>query len=104
MTTNEYLDLVQESLIIESDYALAKALGVTRGAIYNYRNGLSTMNPKVAIKIAIVLNLHPAMLLAHASAERADTPEEAAIWDEVAQKFAPPLFVQNALKKRLASA
>ncbi|WP_255992048.1 hypothetical protein [Chitinolyticbacter albus] len=43
-TMGDYLDAAKAALGIESDYALAKRVGVSHGAISNYRAGFSKMD------------------------------------------------------------
>ena len=43
MKTVEYLDAIKAKLLLPSDYAIAKTLGVTYQSIQAYRSGRSAM-------------------------------------------------------------
>jgi plasmid maintenance system antidote protein VapI len=87
MNTLEYLDACKVELGIESDYALAKALGVAQSSVSNYRVGRSRIDDDVALTIARILHIEPIVVIAHANAERAKTPEQKAKWMDVAEKI-----------------
>jgi len=87
MNTLEYLAACKARLGIESDYALAKQLGVRQPTISSYRMGRSRMDDDVALKVAEILNLHPLQVIAAANAERAKTPEQRARWTGMMEKF-----------------
>lgn len=87
MNTLEYLAACKTRLGIESDYALAKALGVTQQAVSSYRSGNSKINDDVALRVAEILHLHPLQVIAAANAERAKTEEAKARWMGVMEKF-----------------
>ena len=69
--TNELLDMAKAKLEVSSDYALAKKLGITRGAVSNYRQGLNFLSNEVAYNIAKLLWLHPLTVVASVEYERA---------------------------------
>lgn len=87
MNTLEYLAACKARLGIESDYALAKQLGVRQPTISSYRMGRSRMDDDVALKVAEILNLHPLQVIAAANAERAKTDEQKARWMGLMDKF-----------------
>ncbi len=87
MNTLDYLAACKARLGIDSDYALAKALGITQQAVSSYRSGNSKINDDVALKVAEILQLHPLQVIAAANAERARTPEAKARWMGVMEKF-----------------
>lgn len=87
MNTLELLEAVKTARCITSDYALAKALGVTQSTVSNYRTGRSRIDDDVALSIADILGLHPLAVIATANAERAKTPEQRARWSGVMEKF-----------------
>lgn len=80
MKSHEYIDAVKARLNLPSDYAAAKALGITRSAVSNYRNGVSSLADPVAIKVAEVLDLDPAEILIDCQMERAPDPATRAAW------------------------
>lgn len=87
MNTVEYLQQAKKALKIESDYALAKALGITRSAISAYVQGRTTMSDDTAVKVANVLGKHPAIVMIDMHREREKNPELRAVWNSVMEKF-----------------
>jgi len=87
-TTIELLDLLSELHGDASDYRLAKLIGVNRSAISNYRRGVSHFGNREAFRVAELLNLDPAYVVACAMAERSRSDEERAIWERVARAVA----------------
>lgn len=87
MDTLEYLAACKKRLGIESDYALAKALGVSQTGISNYRTGRSRIDDNVALTIAQILGVNPLVVIAQANAERARTPELRAKWLGIIEDF-----------------
>ncbi len=84
MRTNEYLDAVRERLNLSSDYKLAKVLKVHQTTISNYRHGRSAIADDVAVRVAELLQLDPARVLADMAAERSSSDQVRAIWSRVA--------------------
>jgi transcriptional regulator with XRE-family HTH domain len=84
MNTIEYLDAVRERLNLGSDYKLAKVLGVHQTTISNYRHGRSALADDVAVRVAELLQLDPARVLADMAAERSSSEAVRAIWSRVA--------------------
>lgn len=87
MNTLDYLAACKRRLGIESDYALAKALGVTQAAVSSYRREKSAINDDVALTVAEILGVNPMGVIAAANAERAKTPEQKARWTGMMEKF-----------------
>ncbi|MGK5023083.1 hypothetical protein [Janthinobacterium sp. LB2P10] len=87
MNTLEYLRAVKVRLGIESDYALATRLGITRSAVSKLQLGKGVFGDDVALTVAQILDVHPLVVIAQANAERANTPEVRARWMDVVQGF-----------------
>lgn len=87
MNTLELLDAVKTRRGITSDYALAKALGVTQTAVSSYRTGNSKISDDVALTVAEILGMHPLAVIAVANAERAKTEKQKARWAGLVEKF-----------------
>jgi len=87
MNTLEYLAAVKKRLVIESDYALAARLGVTRSAISKLQQGKGVFGDDVALTVAQILDLNPLIVIAQANAERANTPEARSRWMELVEGF-----------------
>jgi transcriptional regulator with XRE-family HTH domain len=86
-TTVEYLDAVKARLDLPSDYALAKALCVTRAAVSKYRLGLSVFDDNTALRVAEVLSVTPFEVIAAANAERSKDEPVRALWEGAWEKF-----------------
>lgn len=86
MNTLQYLTACKTKLGIESDYALAKALGMTQSTISGYRAGRSRMDDDAALKVAAILGIDPLEPIAAANAERAKSPEMKAVWESLMKK------------------
>jgi transcriptional regulator with XRE-family HTH domain len=87
MNTLEYLQAVKKKLGIESDYALAKRLGITRSAVSNLQLGKSIFSDDVALAVAQILDVPPIEVIAQANAERATTPEMRDRWMSLISGF-----------------
>lgn len=80
MKTIEYLNATKAQLGIQSDYALAAELGVTRSAISKLQQGGVSFGDDVALKIADILGRNPLEVIAAANSERAKDPEMRKRW------------------------
>jgi hypothetical protein len=90
MRTIDYLNTVRSRYGLTSDYQLAHKLGLRPSSMSNYRHETSFFNEEIATFIANLLDLPPARVVAHANAERwtrANKPELAQMWLDVAAKF-----------------
>ena len=87
MNTLEYLSAVKARLGIESDYALAQRLGITRSAVSIFTRGKGIFGDDVALSVAQILEINPLIVIAQANAERASTPEMRARWIDVMDKM-----------------
>lgn len=84
--TTEYLDACKVSLQVESDYALAKKLGISTGGIANYRSARSYPDDQVCAKIAEVLGVEPGVIVAGVQVDRHQADESAATWRWIYEK------------------
>lgn len=87
MDSIQYLQKAKEKLNIQSDYALAPHLGVTRSAVSKIVNKKCTLGDETAIRVADILEIPRAAVLADVYAEREKNPEVAAVWKSVWEKF-----------------
>lgn len=85
-TTEKYLEAAKKKLGIESDYELAKRLGIQRTAVSNYRTGRSVMDDYTAAKIAQALDINPLTVIATANAEREKVTERRTFWLKIASQ------------------
>lgn len=86
-TTIEFLDAVKAKTGVPSDYALSPILEVTRSAVSRYRNGKDFLGDETALRVAKILEVEPATVLAAVHAERAKTAEEKAVWKLIYEKL-----------------
>lgn len=84
MKTGEYILMAKKASGIESDYALAKKLGITRQAISNYVNKKSVMDDYTAAKVAELLGINALEVIAAANAEREKDAGRVAFWHRLA--------------------
>lgn len=87
-STVQYLDAVKERLDLPSDYATAKALGVTRAAISKYRLGTSIPDDLVCARIAEILDVEPMEVIAATNYQRAKTEDARVLWEGIWGKAA----------------
>ncbi len=87
MKTCDYLDEVMRVRGITSDYALAKALNITRQTISGYRNKNTSLHDDVAIRVAQLLGIEPGIVLIDMHAERSKTAEIRSVWERVSAGF-----------------
>ncbi|MBV6324377.1 hypothetical protein [Duganella violaceipulchra] len=98
MNTQEYLDAVKNRLGIDSDYALAKRLGIRQSTLSGYRARNGQMDDEIAAKVADLLGIHPGLVMLDMHRARAKTPVEASIWQDIYAGFrAPSLHAKSSL-------
>lgn len=68
--TRQYMEQLKKQLGIESDYALAKHLRVSKTTVSNYRNGYSAFSPAVCHRVAEILNVQPGIVVACMEVDR----------------------------------
>jgi len=81
-STIMYVDEAKAKMSIESDYAMAKWLGVGRAAVSNWRVGRNVIDDYAAAKIAEVLELNPMEIIAAANIEREKDEERKRFWQK----------------------
>lgn len=90
MQTAAYLDALKRQMSIESDYALAKALGVTRYTVSGWRAGRHFPDALLCYRMAEALSIEPALVVADIErerAERAGKDAQASAWREWVEKL-----------------
>ena len=87
MNTLEYLDAIKKRIGKESDYAVAKVLEIRESTIAGYRKRGGQMDDEIAARAAAILGLHPGLVVLDMHRERAKTPAEASIWQEIYKGF-----------------
>lgn len=86
-TTNEFLDAIKTKHGLQSDYALAKKLGVKQSCICNYRSERSKFDDLMAIKAAGALEIDPLFIISAVHAERAKSEQEKAVWKGIYERL-----------------
>ena len=84
-TTNEYLDHMKKVLKIDSDYALAKTLDVSRHRISLIRTGRLHLNNAECLKIALIASLDVREIIAAVGIERGDEATRK-LWKDYVKK------------------
>ncbi len=86
-STVEYLEAVKEAAGLPSDYALAKALGVSHTSIIAYRNGRSALGIETSMKVGELLGIDGHAVYAQGQIERAKNAEVTEFWRAISEKF-----------------
>lgn len=81
MKPADYLDAAKARLNIESDYELAKRLIARPNHIAEFRSGKRGITLDVAFKLAVVLEMDPAQVVADLESQREKNPTKRAFWD-----------------------
>lgn len=79
LKTIELIERLKAAYGLPSDYAAAKKLGITCQAISKYRNKGTSLDDKVAVEIAELLDLNPLMVVASMHVERAERQNDKAL-------------------------
>ena len=87
MTAAEYLDALQAKLGVNSDYAVARVIGVSKQAASRYRLGMAHFDDEIAQKVAEILEMHPAIVMLDMYADRTRDEKTKSLWQEIAQGF-----------------
>lgn len=87
LSTVTYIDALREKLGVSSDSAVARALGVGRQTISNYRHHGISMDDDVAAKAAELLGIQPATVLLDMYTERTRDPKIKGIWEQIGAAF-----------------
>ena len=86
-TSVQLLDLLAKSQNLESDYAIAKYLSVSRQRISQYRSRRQPLSYALGLKIADATGLDRGYVMACLSFERTDDQKEQAAWMEAARRL-----------------
>lgn len=86
-STTEWLDAAKLRLDLPSDYALAKAFGVSRQAISLWRSGRQPLPDEMCLRVAEVVDADPFEVIASVRIERTNESEKRAVWMRALEKF-----------------
>ncbi len=90
-TTIELLDLLKTRYGWDSDYRVAKELGIPKQTVSNWRTKVASFGNPEAIRIAKLLNFDPAYVMACANHDRAKSDDERQVWERIARAVAAGL-------------
>ena len=102
LTTVEFLEMLQAKLGHCSSYRLSVVLETSHQALANYQKGIRPMDDRIALKVASLLDLSPAYVLACAHAEREKDSAVIAAWAALANQFAPTCWPDLMIQEKLA--
>ncbi|HEY6095621.1 MAG TPA: hypothetical protein VIU93_11785 [Gallionellaceae bacterium] len=80
MEINELLDRAKQIANIESDYALAKVLGINTGWVSDYRKSKRHPSNEIAVKIATLAKLDEMQVIAEIELRTAKTEKKKEFW------------------------
>lgn len=83
-TSAEFLDLIRERQSLPSDYAIAPMLGITTAAVSRYRGCKEAFSDKMAERVADLVKMDEAYILACAHAQRSKSPKSRTAWAKLA--------------------
>lgn len=81
------LDRAKDRAGIESDYRLAKVIGITQSAVSNYRIGKTMPDARVLEQLCALSGDDLAVVAASIQAERERTPEGKTVWLAIAARL-----------------
>jgi len=86
MNANEWLDKAKKKALLESDYKLAKLIGIDNGGIANIRkrNG---MDNYTAIRIAEILEIDRMQVIVDMELQKAKTAQKKEFWQKKADIY-----------------
>lgn len=96
MKAFEWIDRAKSAAGIDSDYGIAKLLGIHRATVSNYRASSRFLDEDIAIKIANVIGVKPEAVLIDQLAERTKEPQARSALFEMAQRVCILCLIANA--------
>lgn len=81
------IDSAKVSGRIETDYRLAKIIGINQSALGNYRAGRSLPDERVLAQLCALSGDDVAVFAALIQAERARTPQGKTLWETIAKRL-----------------
>jgi plasmid maintenance system antidote protein VapI len=80
MEMSDLLDKAKERANLISDYALAKAIGITAGNLSNIRKGRTHPSNEVAIQLATLAGMNEMMVIAEIELKTANSEKKKEFW------------------------
>lgn len=87
MKAEKWIDRVKAARGWDSDYRVAKELGITRQAVSNYRSRTPTLDEESSMKVAHALGINPALVLADQAMERTKNDEAKHAWFSILERL-----------------
>lgn len=84
-TTADFLDDLQVKLCVKSDYAVGKLLEIHRQTLSHYRLKKGAFDDEMSLRVAEILELDSAYVMACMHHQRAKQPEVKAAWAHAAE-------------------
>lgn len=79
-STLDYINAAKAALGLQSDYAIAKYLGVSKQTASSWKTGRSRIDDYAAVKIAEALKIDPIEVIAVANMEREKDEKRREFW------------------------
>lgn len=86
-SSSQIVDALRIRLAVDSDSAVAAALGITHSAISQWRTGRTSMSPDLAVRAAELLGVEPGPLVLVCLAETERRPPLAALYRQLADRL-----------------
>lgn len=87
MEATEWLDKAKQKLKVDSDYKLAKIIGIGNGAIANIRKRNSGMDNYVASRIEDILELEKMTVIIDMEIQKAKSEDKKRYWQKKGQIY-----------------
>ncbi len=90
-----YIEEIKRTQGITSDYAVAKLLGIERNRMTHYKNGRSSFDSDLALKVAELSGHSAAEIILNLKASKTKDPRARRQWSELARRMAdlPGLYI-----------
>lgn len=101
LTTTDWIFAAKSALGLASDYSIAKHLHIAKTTVSNYQSKKNNLDEETAGKIAEILGINPAIIVASAYHARAKTDAQKQVWQDMYQAVGG-LQVEENIRKNLA--
>tara|TARA_Y100001934_G_C12262407_1_gene730712 strand:- start:48 stop:392 length:345 start_codon:yes stop_codon:yes gene_type:complete len=103
MKSYEWIVRVKDELELPSDNKAAMLIGVTRSAVSHHKSGkLKQLKDEHCMKVAELLGINPAEVIADQHAEGADNPALKSVWQSMAKNLSQSAAVFSIFATLLA--
>lgn len=98
MKAAEWIDRVKAKRGWDSDYRVAKELGLSRATVSKYRTRTPTLDEESAVKVAGALGMNPAGIVIDQLIERSNSPEVRSTLSKEVERLCILCKVSGAMK------